>query len=195
MNKFGKYFIAIGIFLVVLSVSMIIYNDYIDLEAGRRSSVILGSIKNSIAENSENIISEETIEMKTINIDGYDYIGTITIPSLSLELPIMSEFNYDRLQIAPCRYYGSIYTDDLIICGHSYKSHFKSLASLEQKEIIIFTDVTGKDYIYEVLEIEVLNPKEVSKMIDNEFDLTLYTCTNDGLNRVTIRCNKVKEDI
>ena len=46
-------------------------------------------------------------------------------------------------------------------------------------------------YKYEVLEIEILNPKEVSKMIDNNFDLTLYTCTNDGLNRITVRCNRI----
>lgn len=27
-------------------------------------------------------------------------------------------------------------------------------------------------------------------MLDSEFDLTLYTCTDDGINRVTVRCNK-----
>ena len=66
---------------------------------------------------------------------------------------------------------------------------------LNQKDIVIFRDINGINYIYEVLEIEILNPKEVSKMIDNEFDLTLYTCTNDGLNRITIRCNKLNKKI
>ena len=67
----------------------------------------------------------------------------------------------------------------------------ENIINLKQKDNIIFTDVDGYTYIYEVLEIEILNPKEVSKMINNDFDLTLYTCTSDGLNRITIRCNRV----
>ena len=34
--------------------------------------------------------------------------------------------------------------------------------------------------------------KQVKEMIENDFDLTLYTCTVDGLNRVTVRLNRVK---
>ena len=39
--------------------------------------------------------------------------------------------------------------------------------------------------------IEILSPKDVKKMIDSPFDLTLYTCTSDNLNRVTVRLNRV----
>ena len=142
--------------------------------------------------NINNEIEDKTI-MQTIKINGYDYIGTIIIPSLNLRLPIMSEYDYDRLKISPCRYYGSIYTNDLIICAHSYKTHFKYIGNLNQGDKIIITDVSGINYIYAVLEIEILNPNDVSKMIDNQFDLTLYTCTNDGLKRITVRCNRIYE--
>lgn len=196
MNKIGKKFIIIGVLLITISASLLVYNTYEENEAGKKSADVLSVIKTNLNDTDQRVINEEEIkEMKTITIDGYEYIGTITIPSLNLELPIMSDYDYDRLKIAPCRYYGSIYTNDLIICGHSYKTHFKNLIKLKQKDKIIFTDITGENYIYEVLEIEILDPKEVSKMINNEFDLTLYTCTNDGLNRVTIRCNRVKNKI
>ena len=56
-------------------------------------------------------------------------------------------------------------------------------------------NANGIDYIYEVLEIEILKPTDVSKMIDNDFDLTLYTCTSDGLNRITVRCNQINNKI
>ena len=104
----------------------------------------------------------------------------------------MSEYDYSRLKKTPCRYYGSIHTNDLIICGHSYKTHFKYLNKLKQKDLIIFTDVNNVNYVYEVLEIEVLKKTDVEKMIDNNYDLTLYTCTNGGIDRLTIRCNKVE---
>ena len=196
MNKIGKKFIIIGVLLITISASLLIYNTYEENEAGKKSADVLSVIKTNLNDTAQRVIDEEeSKEMQTMSIDGYEYIGTITIPSLNLELPIMSDYDYDRLKIAPCRYYGSIYTNDLIICGHSYKTHFKNLIKLKQKDKIIFTDITGENNIYEVLEIEILDPKEVSKMIDNEFDLTLYTCTNDGLNRVTIRCNRVKNKI
>ena len=207
----GKLFIIIGIFLILTSITMLSINKYKELIAGTNSKTALEIIKNNLEQiennkinindesNINNIYNQEKItnnkEMITTNINGYDYIGTLTIPTLNLELPIMSEYDYNRLEIAPCRYYGSIYTNDLIICAHSYRTHFKYLNKLKQSDIIIFTDIEGNNYIYEVLEIEVLNPTQVSEMINNNFDLTLYTCTNDGQNRITIRCNQIYKDI
>lgn len=198
MNKLGKIFIIIGTIFITLSLTSIIYYNYKDYNAKKKSEEVLDIIKNNFEERKPTIINQEPIydnskEMQTVNINGYDYIGTITIPSLDLELPIISEYDYDKLNISPCRYYGSIYTNDLIICGHSYKSHFKYLANLNQEDIIIFTDITGNKYIYQVKVIEVLSPTDITEMIDNEFDLTLYTCTSDGLNRITIRCNRIYE--
>ena len=199
MNKIGKIFIIIGSLLIIKSSVMLIYNSYEEITAGKKSSDALSMIKNNLDESTINTINQENIssdkEMETTNISGYDYIGTITIPTINIELPIMSDYDYDRLKIAPCRYYGSIYTNDLIICAHSYKTHFKHIANLQQGDKVIFTDINNNTYIYEVLEIEVLNPNEVSEMINNEFDLTLYTCTNDGLNRITVRCNRITNSI
>lgn len=202
MNKLAKIFILIGSFLITISIYLIISNNYQEINAGKKSKVALDIIKENIDKNDETNIEETTIkqinnqeeqskEMKRTNINGYDYIGTITIPTLNLELPIMSEYDYNRLMISPCRYYGSIHTNDLIICAHSYKTHFKYLDKLKQKDLIMITDIDGNNYFYEVLEIEILNPDQVSEMINNEFDLTLYTCTNDGQKRITVRCNRI----
>lgn len=196
MNKLGKILIIIGIIFITLSLSLFIYNNHEENNAGKKSEIALDKIKNNITEvDNNNQEIDETKEMKIANINGNDYIGTISIPTLNLELPIMSEYDYELLKIAPCRYYGSIYTNDLIICGHSYKTHFKYLSKLKQKDLIIITDINGNNYIYEVLEIETLKPTQVSEMINNDFDLTLYTCTNDGQNRITIRCNRVIDKI
>lgn len=197
MNKLGKVFITLGVILIAISISMIIYNKYEDLNAGKASQDVLAIIEENVEENNiENdldiLVNDSSKEMETTKIKGYDYIGTIIIPKLNLELPIMSEYDYDRLKKAPCRYYGSIYTNDLIICGHSYKTHFRYLNKLKQKDLVVFTDVNNTSYIYEVLEIEVLEKTDVEKMINNDYDLTLYTCTNGGIDRLAIRCNRVE---
>ena len=198
MNNTSKVFIVLGSILLLISLSMTIYNKYEDIEAGIDSKKALSLIKDELEESNQinnsihTLVSNEVKEMKTTKINGYDYLGTITIPAINLELPIMSEYDYNKLKKAPCRYYGSIYTNDLIICGHSYKTHFRNLNKLKQKDLIAFTDVDGNNYFYEVLEIEILKPTEVSEMINNDFDLTLYTCTSDSKNRVTVRCNRLE---
>ena len=194
MNK-GKLFIIVGVFLILISLTMTFYNKYEDLNAGKQARAALDVFKNEVVVQNhivESLTTEEVKEMKTVNINGDDYIGTITIPSINLELPVMSEYSYSRLKKAPCRYYGNLFTNDLIICAHAYETFFANLIKLKQNDLIFFTDVDGNNYAYEVLEIEILKPTDVDKMVNNEFDLTLYTCTSDNMNRVTVRCIRVK---
>lgn len=191
----GKKIVIFGVLLIVISLFITFNNKYEEIEAGNQSKEALSIIKDEIValNHSNEPIENETeiTDMKTVTINGEDYIGTITIPSINLELPVISEYSYNRLKKAPCRYYGNIYSNDLIICAHAYKTHFRALNKVKQNDLIIFTTIDGKNHIYEVLEIEVLNPTDVDKMINNEFDLTLYTCTSDNNGRITIRCNKV----
>lgn len=195
MNK-GKILICIGILLILSSIGITIYNKYEDLNAGKQAQEALTLLKEE-TKKQDNIVNNlslnESKEMKTININGDEFIGTITIPTINLELPVMSEYSYDRLKKAPCRYYGNLFTNDLIICAHAYETFFANINKLTQKDLIIFTDVDGNHYIYEVLEVEILKPTDVDEMVNNDFDLTLYTCTYDNMNRVTVRCNLINE--
>lgn len=47
---------------------------------------------------------------------------------------------------------------------------------------------------YEVIEIVILSPTDVTAMIESEYDLTLFTCTVGGEYRVTVRCNRYEPD-
>ena len=193
MNK-GKLFIIVGVFLILISLTMTFYNKYEDLNAGKQAREALDAFKSEVVVQNhivESLTTEEVKEMKTVNINGDEFIGTITIPVLNLELPVMSEYSYSRLKKAPCRYYGNLFTNDLIICAHAYETFFANIIKLKQNDLIVFTDVDGNNYAYEVLEIEILKPTDVDKMVNNDFDLTLYTCTSDNMNRVTVRCNRV----
>lgn len=198
-NKYniGKYLIVFGILLITISISIIMYNSYLEFNAGIKSMDVVNVIKENINNDSDiiKLNNNNNKDMDKIDVNGYDYIGTIIISKLNLELPVMSDYDNVRLNIAPCRYYGSLYTNDLIICAHSYKTHFKYLINLNQGDEIIFIDVNGNKYNYEVMEIEILNPNDVDDMINNDFDLTLYTCTNDGMNRITIRANRIIDTI
>lgn len=128
------------------------------------------------------------IAMPVQKVDGNAYIGVLEIPSLGLSLPVISEWNYPRLRIAPCRYTGSVYSRDIVISGHNYERHFGQLKLLTVGEEIRFTDADGNIFYYSVCGTEQLGKYDVYEMKNGDWDLTMFTCTYGGKNRVTVRC-------
>lgn len=126
--------------------------------------------------------------MPVQTVDGVDYVGILSIPALELELPVVSTWSMSLLEAAPCRYSGSAYLHDLVICAHNYSSHFGSLKNLGMGDAVTFTDVDGNVFFYEVADMETLLPSDTLEMTDSEWDLTLFTCTYGGRTRVTVRC-------
>lgn len=191
MKKVSKYLIILGSIFITLAISLVVRNMIMEKVAFERAISVLKEIEG----NDDNIVTINDGDMPSVNILDNDYIGIIEIPSLNLKLPVMKDASYEKLDTSPGRYYGSVYTDDLVICAHDYAKHFGYIESLKQDDIVIFRDMNNTEYVYKVEVIEVLNPTDVKEMIESEFDLTLYTCTYDGLRRVTVRCNRVKDNI
>lgn len=191
---------GIGAALLIAALSLLLFNRAEDEKAGNAVEEILPAVMEAI-ENPENSASETiptesvpeqevSTDMAVAEIDGYGYIGYLSIPVLELELPVMSQWDYTRLKIAPCRYFGSTKTDDLVICGHNYTRHFGTLKDLQSGDLVIFTDMDGVTSAYEVKAVETLQPAQISEMIERDYDLTLYTCTYGGASRVTVRCSR-----
>ena len=190
MNKFSKYLIILGILCILLSITLYIKNKYQELDTGKKSKEILDIIETKINASDKEEIKTNTEDL-VLNISGYDYIGVINIPSLNIKLPIMRETDYDRLAISPCKYYGNITTNDLVLCAHDYVNQFGKISNLKEDDIVIITDVLGNNYVYKVVLTEELNPTDITNMIDSPFDLTLYTCSYGALKRITVRCNRI----
>lgn len=131
--------------------------------------------------------------MPTVEVDGCGYIGYISIPSLGIELPAMSEWSYANLRTAPCRYAGSAYLDDLVIRAHNYRQHFGPLSRLKIGDSVYFTDIDENSFSYAVVEQEQLAGTDAERMRSGDWALSLFTCTVSGQYRVTIRCERTSE--
>lgn len=142
--------------------------------------------------NISDLQKEEKINplMDTISIDGQTYIGYLNIPELNLTLPIISDYDDITVETSPSRYTGTI-NNKMVIAGHNYKRHFAGLHKLTLKDVVSFTDVNGQEFNYEIQFIEVLEPHQIEEMIDTNFDLTLFTCTNNGSSRLVLRLNEI----
>ncbi len=135
-------------------------------------------------------ILDPGMDMPTVEVDGVSCIASIEIPAIGISLPVISEWNYPNLRIAPCRYSGSAYTNDLVIAGHNYARHFGGLRYLSAGSQVILTDAEGHRFTYTVSYVEVLDPSQVEEMLTGDWDLTLFTCTLDTATRVTVRCRR-----
>lgn len=182
MNKIAKKILIFGISLIALSFLLLIHFEWEEKYSKRESNNIMNKLIDEESKNEENNL---------IVINDLEYIGYIVIPSLDLNLPVSKNFSYSSLKKTPALYYGSVKNNNLVICGHSYKSHFGYLYKLKKGDEIIFIDVNNNKYTYKVELVEELESTDIKDMIESDFDLTLYTCTKDGLRRVTVRCNRI----
>lgn len=135
-------------------------------------------------------VLDPTRDMPVAEIDGNAYVGVISIPAIDREMPVFDEWNYSNLKSGPCRYIGTAYLDNMVICAHNYGYHFGPLKELSYGDAVTFTDMDGNVFEYRVVEIETVDPYDVEKMITGDWDLTLFTCTLGGAARVTVRCEK-----
>ena len=185
-----------GLLLIAAALLLQGYNLWDQARADRLAAEQLRELKLAMAgRDTENLPFDPDMEMPTVVIDGYEYIGTLEIPCIDIALPVMSQWSYPRLKAAPCRYAGSLYRGDMIIAAHNYKRHFGLLKTVPPGETVIFTDVDGRVFSYAVADIEILPGTAVAEMESGEWDLTLFTCTKGGRTRITLRCNAVSQTV
>ena len=205
MKKAGSFFITLGLLLMAAAFGLVLHNRMEANEAGRKAEIVLAELSDVMRERQESVIPAEDLSalaeadkavpvMPTETINGNRYIGVLEIPALGISLPVGENWTEELLQLSPCRYSGSYYTDDLVICGHNYESHFSPIKYIEPEELVYFVTVEGTRYAYSVVQRETVWPLEIDKMLGKEdvpWDLTLFTCNNGGESRCTVRCMRV----
>ena len=209
-NQNGLLMITIGLLLIAAALFITAFNLYDELRAEKASSQAVNYIEEYLVteppveipttatEELDPLLRDErtvipdyvlapNMEMPVETINGIGFIGVLRIPALDLELPVISQWSYPDLKTAPCRYSGSAYLNNLIICGHNYTSHFGTLKDLREDDLATFTDMDGNVVTYIMVERETLQPTSIDAMESGAWDLTLFTCTVGGQSRVTIR--------
>lgn len=202
---------TLGVLFIAAAVVLTCYNLWDERQAEQNVSAAMEQVAKVIPEELKSVeeqlkdvssleeveipdyILNPDMEIPKTKVDGQEYIGVVEIPALSLTLPVISECDDEKLKISPCRYMGSAYTNDLILSGHSYKTHFRYIRTLDIGNSVIFTDMDGNRFEYEVCGIEVIPETNVEQMEVGEWDLSLFTCTYDGNSRHTVRCKLVSD--
>lgn len=202
-QKIGKICMVLGTVLILASLALLAYNKWDADRADKASQEVLGELEQTLTqtieekETAEEVVLQPELdpeqEMTETELDGWSYIGYLSIPSVGLNLPVMSQWSYVGLKIAPGRYSGSTYADDMVVCAHNYAKHFSPIKWLAAGAEVYFTDMDGMRWSYEVSAVETLQPTQIEKMTtkteeSDDWDLTLFTCTTGGNARCAVRC-------
>ena len=203
--KFGSILMFLGTALIFGALALFLYNQQQSDTAGEAARELMPQLIQQIQEEAAQLpapgsteptidlpeiyLDESDFVMTEVEIDGRMYIGYLSIPELELELPVLSEWSYPSLQIAPCRYYGTVKGGDLVLMAHNYDKHFGRISKLSEGDSVLFVDMDGETTVYEVIARDVLDPNAVEEMTAGLYDLTLFTCTYGGEKRVTVYCD------
>ncbi len=197
----GVICMCLGVVVLLSAAALLAFNLYEDARADHASQVLLPIVEEAMKapapSQPQQTAPSQVVElpdptMKEVEIDGYRYIGTLSIPAIALELPVQSDWSYPQLRISPCRYAGSTKTDDLVLLAHNYRKHFRPIKTLELGTQVVFTDMEGEVISYQVVATEVMPESAVEEITAGVYDLTLFTCTYGGSNtRYAVHCDRV----
>ena len=203
-QKIGRLCMVLGALLILAAAALLAYNKWDASRADKASQEVLGELEQTLNAAIEEKAKSDTVAlqpeldptqvMTVTELNGWDYIGYLSIPSIGLELPVMSEWSYAGLKVAPGRYSGSTYADNMVVCAHNYAKHFSPIKWLALGSEVYFTDMDGQRWSYEVSNVETIQPTDIDKMItasdEDAWDLTLFTCTTGGRARCAVRCTR-----
>ena len=156
------------------------------------------NIKEVVSQINENIEQKDTNEqISYIDYQGYQVIGTIQIPKINIEYPILSETTKDSLNKSITRFGNGKVNEvgNLSLAGHNYinGSMFGKINELEIGDEIFILDLYGNKITYKIFDKYITDPNDTKVLESIEGDkkeVTLITCINRNVNRLIVKARE-----
>lgn len=204
MRKRGSFvLLLLGAALLCAALLLAAKNQREETSAGEAAAALLIQAEQTIAQHTASPVSsppaapssavEETLSPSpsaspSAAPEGPAFLGVLSVPAVSLTVPVLAEWSYYHLTLAPCRDCGSVETGDLVIAAHNYDTHFGRLSRIAPGDSVYFTDMAGSTTEYAAASVEQRDPSDAEGVRDSGYPLVLYTCSWDCTARVTVFC-------
>ncbi len=199
-KKISVIFVIIGALLIFSALALVLFNVTKAKKCTETAQNVLVQMKNSMPieyfpnkeqEKFEQIIVDEIYPEipEYIEIDGNKFIGYIRIEKIGVELPVMQDWSYEKMDVSPCVYKGSLDEKNLIVMAHNYSGFFIDLKDLSSDDLVEFVKCSGEVLQFKVTNIELIAGYDGETLVGDEenWDLTLLTCNYSGRSRVVVR--------
>lgn len=230
-KKIYKFNFLLSIFLVCILISAYIYAEYDRNKSEETSQEILENMEmnndTTVAKNNVLVVVLDDVEQNgeggyvpeqteqpkqtsnknyQVTSGGYRYatIGTVSIPKLNLQYPILDGETDSAaetealLKISPTKFWGPEPNEvgNFCIVGHNYRNSkfFSKVPTLNSGDIIQVTDLSGRTIQYKIYNKYEVDPADVScttQLTNGRKEVTLITCTDDSKHRVVVKAREV----
>ena len=145
----------------------------------------------------ENIVtnnkSSTNKEDDTKTYKGFPMVGTIEIPAINLNYPVLKDASKASMEISVGIYDGPGLNEigNTTIAGHNYRDgrFFANNKKLVEGDKVYITDLTGRKITYSIYKTYTTSPED-SSYLDRETEgrreISLTTCTDDTQSRLII---------
>lgn len=185
-NKAGHICTAVGILLILAALAIWSYNEWDADRADHAAQTLLTEV--TAQQTRAKPQTAETADSESEKTDSL--LGTLSLPTLNLELPVYAAYDENLMKDTVCRYAGSVDTENLVIAGHNYKRHFGKLTNLRIGDEVTLKTMDGTTYCYQVELVETLDSTAIDEMTAGDYSLTLFTCDYSGQARIAVRCQQ-----
>ena len=178
-----------GVCLLVCAIGIFSYMQITQNRANQQAKMYIEQLKQSMPEVTDSFVEERNdSNMSMMEIDGENFVGILEVPAYGTELPVGSSWQKGKTAEYPCRYWGSVFDNNLIIGGSDYPGQFDFMEKISMGDTVYITDVTGARVSYTVSWIE--KTEEVSKeYLENKNEgLTLFSRSPYGFDYTVVRC-------
>lgn len=168
------------------------------------NSIIIGGGGNTIIQNATNESFNFTIagnevannggsENRVVTYKGFTVMGTIEIPAIDLEYPILERATKTSLEasVGILTGPGLNKVGNTVIVGHNYRNgtFFSRNKELKNDDVIYITDTSGnkvKYKIYNIYNTSADDADYITRDTAGQREISLSTCTDDSRYRLII---------
>lgn len=147
---------------------------------------------------SKQIESKTPEKVIQTDLDGYEVIGLLEIPSINLSTYILAETNDETLSKSVTKLCGPKINEagNFCILGHNYKKQnmFGNLKNVKINDTLTLTNMYGQKVEYIVYDICKVYPKEVEVLSQETYgnrEVTLITCTTGAIKRLIVKATEI----
>lgn len=135
---------------------------------------------------------------KKVTYNGYAVVGTISIPAIRIEYPILEKVTTKTLKIGIAYLSGPGINEvgNTVLQGHNYRNGtmFSNLSKLSNGDDIYLTDTSGNKVqyvVYRNFEAKATDGSFFNRDTEGKREITLSTCTEDATVRTIIFAREV----
>lgn len=130
--------------------------------------------------------------LETANLSGYEVTGILQIPDLNRSWPIIASGDAAKTAKIPSIYGGNPASGDLVIADGADNQQFSGLKDLPDGSKVIFTDISGREYRYQIATVETVPSSKLSAISRHRerWDAAIITPNFSGRSQIVTRLVK-----